>query len=244
MFEQSVLDSISVITHSGIRIGGEKNVYIDPVSVNGAPHDADLILFTHPHFDHFSPRDAKKIMNDNTVIAAPKSMAAMCKLLLGRDTVSLLPDEKREICGIPIETVPAYNKAKPFHIKPMKWLGYVLTIGDTRVYVSGDTDITDECSRVSCDILLLPIGGFYTVDPVQAAELANKIAPHAVIPIHYGKLLGGEYAPDRFVNALDNNIKAEIRPSAFSNILVSMYIKIAALAAAAALLGFFAGKLI
>ena len=105
-------------------------------------------------------------------------------------------------------------------------------------------DITDECSSVSCDILLLPIGGFYTVDSTQAAELANKIAPHTVIPLHYGKLLGGEYAPDRFVSALDKNIKAEIRPATFSNILVSMYIKATALAAVAALLGFFAGKLI
>lgn len=70
MFERSVYDEIQTITHSGIRIGGDVVIYMDPISINGAPHDADLILFTHMHFDHFSPRDVKKLLKSDTVIAA------------------------------------------------------------------------------------------------------------------------------------------------------------------------------
>lgn len=235
MFQQTVLDRIQVITHSGIRIGGDTVIYIDPVDIFGEPHDADLILFTHPHADHFSPRDAKKIMKDSTVIAAPKSMAPMIALRLRKPFTPLLPDESTVLAGIPVRTVHAYNKAKLNHLKAMKWLGYILTIGETDVYISGDTDLTDEARRVSCDIALLPVGGFYTVNAEDAAALAAEIAPHTVIPVHYGKFLGGADAAERFRNALrarNPNIQAEIRPSAYSNIMISMYAKAAALFAA------------
>ena len=244
MFEQSVLDNIQVIYHSCIRIGGEKVIYIDPLGIKGAPRDADLILFTHPHFDHFSPRDVKKLLKDDTVLAAPKSMAAMCRLLTGREVVPLLPDQLTELCGIQIKTVIAYNNAKPFHLKAMKWLGYIITVGQTEIYVSGDTDITEESRSVSCDIAILPVGGFYTVDPEQAAELASEIASHTAIPIHYGKLLGGEEAAERFAAALGNDIRAEIRPSAYSTILVQMYARAAVLVVLCGALGYIIGKLI
>ena len=240
MFDPSVLERIDVIAHSGIRIGGETIIYIDPVKFTGAPHDADLILFTHPHFDHFSPRDVKKLMKDSTVIAAPKSMAPMIRMMLRKKPVSLLPGQRTELAGIPVSTVAAYNKAKPMHLKAMKWLGYILTIGDTAVYVSGDTDLTDECRSVTCDIALLPVGGFYTMDPVQAAALANTIQPHTVIPLHYGRLLGGEDAAERFRSTLNPEIHADIRPSACSNIMVSMYAAAAVLLALGVLLGILA----
>ena len=53
-------DSISVNAHSSIRIGGSTVVYIDPFKLTEEAHDADLILFTHPHYDHFSPEDFRK----------------------------------------------------------------------------------------------------------------------------------------------------------------------------------------
>lgn len=245
MFDKNVLAQTDVISHSGVRIGGEKIIYIDPIAVSGAPHDADLILFTHPHFDHFSPKDARKLMKPDTVIAAPKSMAPMCRLLLQKAPVSLLPAQTYELSGMKVETVAAYNLHKPFHLKAMKWLGYILTIGETRVYISGDTDITPESKAVQCDIAMLPVGGGgYTVNAEQAAELAGAIMPHTAIPIHYGKLLGGADAAERFRAALDSRIEADIRPSACSNVMIGMYLKAAVLIVIAMLLGYAAGRLL
>ena len=147
MFDQNVLDRIQVITHSSIRIAGKTVIYIDPIGIAGEPHDADLILFTHPHFDHFSPKDVKKLMKADTVIAAPKSMALLCTLRLQKKPVTLLPGQQTELAGIPVTAVAAYNKAKPSHMKLMNWLGYLLTIGATQVYISGDTDVTEESKR-------------------------------------------------------------------------------------------------
>ena len=245
MFEESVLKRIQVMEQSGIRIVGEKVIYIDPIKVVGAPHDADLILFTHPHLDHFSPKDAKKLMKDSTVIAAPKSMAVVCRLRLGRKPVPLLPRETQQLCGVTVEAVAAYNRFKLFHLKAMKWLGYILTIGQTRVYISGDTDITAESKAVSCDIALLPVGGTgYTMNAEQAAELAAAIAPHTVIPVHYGKLLGGANAAERFRAALDSRIEADIRPTAFSTVMIFMYLRAAVLITACGLLGYFIGRML
>ena len=69
-----MLDMISVETHSSIRIALEKTVYIDPFRVSGAPHDADIILITHDHFDHLSPDDIRRVMKPETVLVCPQSV--------------------------------------------------------------------------------------------------------------------------------------------------------------------------
>ena len=60
MSTEKTLGQITVNMHSSIRIGGDTVIYIDPIGIGAAPHDADLVLITHPHFDHFSPKDIKR----------------------------------------------------------------------------------------------------------------------------------------------------------------------------------------
>lgn len=74
---------------------------------------------------------------------------------------------------------------------------------------------------------MFPIGGFYTIDPPKAAVLANYISPHTVVPLHYGSLLGGKCAPDKFRAALRADITADIRPNVYSRVMISMYAKAA-----------------
>ena len=60
------------------------------------------------------------------------------------------------------------------------------------------------------DIALLPIGGTYTMDIVEAAEAANAIKPKTVIPMHYNKIEGTEANPEEFKQKIDTDIKVEI----------------------------------
>ncbi len=68
-------ENIEVLTHSSIRIKeGNRTIYLDPFQMATAPHDADFILITHDHHDHFSPEDIKKAANSGTLLVAPEKM--------------------------------------------------------------------------------------------------------------------------------------------------------------------------
>ena len=220
-----ILGKISVIRHSCVRIDCGRIIYIDPFMVDGAPHDADIILITHPHFDHFSPRDIKKVMKDSTVIAGPSMIAGPCRLLTGRKPDTVSPGQRTTLCGISIEVIAAYNKAftRP-HKRFLNWVGYVIDTGEERIYITGDTDDIPEARAVNCDMLMLPVGGSnYTMDAAEAAALTNAIHPDTVIPIHYGALLGGEDAPNSFKAKLDKEINCEIRNTVYSHAMIWAY---------------------
>lgn len=242
MFQQEILQQIQVNIHSSICIRGEKVIYIDPLKIPDEPHDADLILITHPHFDHFSPNDIKKLLKEDTVIAVPESMAPIAKLRTGREPVSLHPGQSLTLCGIPAETVAAYNQHKPSHRRSSGWLGYVLTLGETRVYITGDTDDTPESRAVQCDILLLPVSGIFTMNAQQAAALTNEIRPHTVIPIHYGALLGGRKAPEEFRAAVSDMTETDIRDTVYNHLMIRQYVRILAIALLCGLIGYIIGS--
>lgn len=181
---------ITVNAQSSIRIGGDQVLYFDPFRITDARKDADIVFITHPHFDHFSPADIVRVCKPETVFIAPESMAAELKAAGITEPVLMKPGEIKTISGIAVETVPAYNISKQFHPKQNGWLGYIVTVGGKRIYAAGDTDATKEAAAVQCDIALIPIGGTYTMNPAEAAELVNRMRPQIVIPIHYGTIVG------------------------------------------------------
>ena len=107
--------------------------------------------------------------------------------------------------------MPAYNTIKPFHMKSAGWVGYILRIDRKRVYIAGDTDGTKEAKAVRCDIALVPIGGTYTMNAKQAAELINEVQPEIAIPVHYGSVVGGKADEDTFMANVKEPVKVEIK---------------------------------
>ncbi len=204
-----MLDNITVNEHSSIRIDDRLVIYIDPFRLTEARHDADLILFTHPHFDHFSPEDFRKAQKPETIFVCPLSMKkeALDAGIKASQLRTLAAEENLGILGIEIEGVPAYNTNKPNHPKEKGWLGYVLEIGPHMVYVAGDTDRIPEGEAVRCDVALVPIGGTYTMDAEEAAAFVNAMRPQAVIPTHYGSIVGSLDDAREFVRHLDRGIE-------------------------------------
>ena len=202
-------DKLCVNTHSSIRIQTEKAVvYLDPFRLETAPHDADVVFFTHEHFDHFSPEDVKKVLNEDTVFVMPVGMEkAAAKVVQAHCVLSVAPGGSGSVKGLDFEAVAAYNPKKRFHPKKQGWVGYVLTVDGQRVYVAGDTDVTPEAEAVRCDVALLPIGGTYTMNAAEAAALANKLRPELVIPIHYGSVAGDPEDFSAFAAAVDPAIR-------------------------------------
>lgn len=198
-----MLNQITVNAQSSIRIGGETVMYFDPFRIEQAANDADIILITHPHFDHFSPADIAKVRKPETVFVAPQSMEKELTAAGITDAVLLKAGESKTVCGIPVEAVPAYNKTKHFHPKRNGWLGYIVTVGGKRIYAAGDTDATDEAAAVRCEIALIPIGGTYTTDAAEAADLVSRMHPQTVIPIHYGTIVGNVSDGDAFAKRVN-----------------------------------------
>ena len=189
-----MIEEITINTHSSIRIRGDRTIYFDPYQITEETHDADVIFITHDHYDHFDPASIEKILKDETMMIIPKSSfnAWSDSGLIVTQVVQMDPGEKIDMGGIIIETVPAYNHMKLFHPRRKKWLGYVVTMEDRRIYVAGDTDVTDESRQVRCDIAFIPVGGKYTMNAAKAAELVNEIEPEIAVPTHYGNIVGKE----------------------------------------------------
>lgn len=195
-----MIDNITVNEQSSVCIKADKTIYLDPFHIPGNPHDADIIFITHDHYDHLSPEDIAKTANDGTVFVAPAGMErSLAKARISGSRVTFLtPGGSATVQGTKVEAVAAYNIMKPFHPKSKGWLGYVVTIGETRVYVCGDTDNTPETQAVRCDIICVPIGGTYTMNSKSAAELVNTIKPQIAIPTHYGSIVGKPKDADEF----------------------------------------------
>ncbi len=202
---QALLESITINTHSSIRIEWEGEVYyVDPFKIEEESHDAGFILLTHDHFDHFEPESIAKVLSEFTLIVCPAPMEEKVKEAFPDvDTLPVVPGEFYEDGPLEVDTVPAYNIDKDFHPEEAGWVGYVFHLGDLRLYVAGDTDDTDEARDVSADIAMIPVGGTYTMTPEEAADLINEMAPEIVIPTHYGSIVGAPEDGAAFAKLVD-----------------------------------------
>lgn len=211
------LSNITVNKQSSIRIAGSKVLYFDAFGIDKEKHDADYIFITHEHYDHFDPVSIQKVIKSDSVVIAPESMKKklLAELKVDEKTcIFFAPGDAMKMNQILIETVPAYNNLKPFHMKNSKWLGYVVKMDDIDYYVAGDTDANVDVKKVKCDVALVPIGGHYTMDSKQAAELITVINPKAVIPTHYGEIVGKPTDGADFkglVEAANKGIQVELK---------------------------------
>lgn len=205
---------IKVLLHSSIRIEAEgKIIYLDPFRIKENKNDADLILITHSHYDHFSEEDILKVKKENTKILVTTDLFERT-LELGfkeENIILVTPNNLYKVLDIEINTVPAYNTNKKFHPKENNWVGYLVNIEGKVIYIAGDTDITEENKNVVCDIALVPIGGTYTTTYEEAAELVNIIKPKHVIPMHYGEIVGEKENSVKFKELVNDNIKVEVQ---------------------------------
>jgi L-ascorbate metabolism protein UlaG (beta-lactamase superfamily) len=170
---------------------GGKIVHIDPVSqeadYNKLPK-ADLVLLTHHHGDHLDVKALEILRTKKTVLV----MTEICAQQVKGGMVMKNGDVKT-VGGLKIEAVPAYNivhmrsEGKPFHPKG-EGNGYVITFGEKRVYVAGDTENIPEMKKLEkIDIAFLPMNLPYTMTPEMVADAAKAFKPKLLYPYHYGE---------------------------------------------------------
>ena len=207
-----MLENVEVLYHSSIKIKDNKIIYIDPFKIDKDYNDADIVFITHDHFDHYSEEDIDKVINENTTIIIPEEL--LTKILrkgINKNAVITVESNKEYMVqGIKFETIPAYNTNKTFHPKENYWVGYIITLDGIRYYIAGDTDITEENKKVKCDVAFVSVGGTYTMNYSEAAELVNIIKPKIAVPIHYGSVVGTKQDATNFIKLLHSSIKGII----------------------------------
>ncbi|MBN1771237.1 MAG: MBL fold metallo-hydrolase [Deltaproteobacteria bacterium] len=190
---RDLLKNARWLGHASIVVRGTQTVYVDPWEVS-ASDPADVILITHDHYDHLSLPDIERLARPDTAIVGP----AMCKEALGARLTVIEPGAGLTVHGVELEAVRAYNPKKPFHPKEYGGLGFVFTVDDVRYYHSGDTDRIHEMGTVRADVAFLPVGGKYTMDAAEAAEVPTLVRARVAVPLHYAKIVGELADAERF----------------------------------------------
>jgi L-ascorbate metabolism protein UlaG (beta-lactamase superfamily) len=207
-----MIEGIKINCHSSIKIAKDKIVYIDPFRINEVPHDADYIFITHSHYDHFSVQDILKVAKIDTIFISTEDTKSSLELMgIPEEQIIIVePNNKYEVKGIKFETVLSYNENKKYHPKENNWVGYVIELNGNQYYIAGDTDNISEIQNIKCDIAFLPIGGEFTMNPQEAADLSNKIECKIVVPTHYAELVGTKEDLDKFIKLTNKEIKVLI----------------------------------
>ena len=182
---------ITFIGHASLIFSfNSKIVYVDPFSKladYATLPKADVIVITHEHRDHLDPAAIGKIRTEKTKVVLTASGAEQ---LTGG--IVMKNNDVQNFEGVTIEAVPAYNivhkrdTGEPFHPRGAG-NGYILTFGDKRVYVAGDTENIPEMAGLkNIDIAFLPMNLPYTMTPEMTAAAAKVIQPRILYPYHYG----------------------------------------------------------
>jgi L-ascorbate metabolism protein UlaG (beta-lactamase superfamily) len=206
----SLLDGVAHFKQSTVRIQGSKVIYFDPFLVSGEPHDGDIVLITHPHSDHFSIPDLKKVAKPGVTVVITEDSVEKAKAAGFTRVIGVAPNQDHEVEGIKFTTVPAYNVNKNFHPRANHWVGYIVNINRARYYMAGDTDLIPEMKGLKVDVAFLPVGGTYTMTAVEAAQAANLIKPKIAVPVHFGDRVGSNEDGKKFVTLLDKEIEGVV----------------------------------
>lgn len=186
-----------------IRMGDGTTVLIDPwlegnpscPTSEYAQERVDAIFITHGHFDHYGKADELAKQSGAPVFAIHE----VASYLAGRGVEEAIGSNKggtvQSIAGIEATLVDAVHSGgiSGDHgiVAGGEAAGWILEFpGGPTIYHVGDTALFSDLKLIGDiwrpDIALLPIGGWYTMGPREAARAGQWIGAETVIPVHYG----------------------------------------------------------
>jgi L-ascorbate metabolism protein UlaG (beta-lactamase superfamily) len=202
---------ITFIGHGTVMFTfGGKVIHVDPFSrladYSKLPQ-ADLIFLTHEHSDHLDLKALESLRTDKTKIILTENCAQQVK-----GGIVMRNGDMKTVDGLNIEAVPAYNlvhmrsEGVAFHPKGIG-NGYVITFGEKRIYLAGDTENIPEMKNLkNIDYAFLPMNLPYTMTPEMVADAARAFKPKVLYPYHYG-----ETDPLKLVELMKDAPDVEIR---------------------------------
>jgi L-ascorbate metabolism protein UlaG (beta-lactamase superfamily) len=181
----------------------------------------DVLLVTHGHADHFADAPALAELNQIPMYAPGDMNQAVS--LLGILPAKLAPRFNKSgtitpVPGIKVTAVHAEHSSVIVWKNPATGkeeshyggepVGFIIELENGfRIWHMGDTGLFGDMKFIAeyykPDLVLMPIGGHFTMGPVDAAYATREwIKPRAVIPMHYGANPLGRGTPEEFTRAL------------------------------------------
>lgn len=169
---------------------GTKIIHVDPftkVADYAKFPKADVILITHEHRDHLDLKALALVRTEKTKVVLTEACSKQVK-----NGIIMKNGDVQTVNGLKIEAIPAYNlvhkrdNGQPFHRKGVG-NGYIITFGDKRVYVAGDTENIPEMKSLrEIDCAFLPMNLPYTMTPEMVADAVKAFRPKILYPYHFG----------------------------------------------------------
>jgi L-ascorbate metabolism protein UlaG (beta-lactamase superfamily) len=167
---------------------GQVKIIIDPYSeeigLKFPKSDADIVLSTHNHYDH---NNIKAVSGNPFIIDGPGEY---------------------EVKGVFVQGIHSWHDEKQGSERGANTI-YTIEVEDLKLCHLGDlgqTELTSEqLEKIGdVDVLMIPVGGFYTIDAKGALKILSQIEPKIIIPMHYAlpKLRVKLDGVDKFLKAV------------------------------------------
>jgi L-ascorbate metabolism protein UlaG (beta-lactamase superfamily) len=182
--------TIQPISHASLVLAfGDQVFYFDPAKTDfSGQKPATAIFITHAHGDHFDPEALPALAGDSATLVVTQQVFDKLPEGLNSRATTMGNGDTATVGGVEVAAVAAYNTTadrQQYHPQGVG-NGYVLSFGDKKIYVAGDTeDVPEMRALTGIDIAFLPMNLPYTMDEQQAADAVKAFRPKAVYPYHY-----------------------------------------------------------
>lgn len=165
-------------------------ILTDPCDTTRIPYQLpgdsiDLVFSTHDHFDH----NAVGMVRAGTILRADGNNPVFFGVSQGkpiRDEASTVVDLRG--ISLPCSTIPSFHDEQGGTLRGANGIIRFIIEGITFVHLGdlGDTLNTEQIEKLKpADVLLIPVGGYYTIDAKAAQKVVEALTPRIVVPMHY-----------------------------------------------------------
>ena len=216
---------ITWLGHATVLVQTAKgtNILIDPFIAQNPKYPKDFvlpvkihyILLTHGHSDHISDAVPVAAKHNSTVVAMYELAAYIAEKGVAH-TIGMALGGTVQLDDVAATMVEAKHSSSVQDEKGTHYVGvaagFVLTIADGPVlYHAGDTAVFGDMKLIRelyrPEVAMLPIGGHFTMGPVEAAMAVRFLEPKIVLPLHFGTIPQLKGTPEQLAALVDASVQ-------------------------------------